>query len=228
MKTTSAALALLGSLLSCGSAFAHAHLVAAVPAAGATVASTPTMLSLTFTEALELKLSGATLKGPDGAPVATGAPSLNPTDGKVMSIALPTPLGAATYTVDWHAFSNDGHATHGTCPAKAIFARRSCLARKLGWKETIGPPLELQHEHRFSSYGAVQWRGRDPARSHLPGLFLAPDAGPVHQEGDRGRDRFACHPNRPARRRRAVVTCLTWRDGSTTAGQRRRRSATSF
>jgi methionine-rich copper-binding protein CopC len=114
MKITASFIALLGGLLSCNGAFAHAHLAAAMPADGSVVTSPPTALSLSFTEGLELKLSGATLKGPDGAPVATGPTSLGAVDDKVMSIAILDPLGAGAYTVDWHAFSDDGHTTHGT------------------------------------------------------------------------------------------------------------------
>jgi methionine-rich copper-binding protein CopC len=111
MKITSAALAFVGSLLWCGSAFAHAHLAAAVPADGTTVAA-PAALSLNFTEGLELKLSGATLTGPDGAVATT--PSLSPTDDKVMRLAVPGALRAGVYTVEWHAFSTDGHTTRGS------------------------------------------------------------------------------------------------------------------
>jgi methionine-rich copper-binding protein CopC len=114
MKTTSCALALLGSLLSAGSAFAHAHLKTSNPADGTTITAMPSALSLSFSEGLELKLSGATLKGSDGKQVATGAASLGPNDDKRMSIPVPGPLSAGTYTVDWHAFSNDGHTTHGS------------------------------------------------------------------------------------------------------------------
>ncbi|MDB5505238.1 MAG: yobA [Tardiphaga sp.] len=114
MKITASFIVLLGGLLSCDGASAHAHLTFAVPADVAVVTSSPTALSLSFTEGLELALSGATLTGPDGKAVSTGPTSLGATDDKVMSIAIPDPLGAGAYTVDWHAFSDDGHATHGT------------------------------------------------------------------------------------------------------------------
>lgn len=114
MRILTRSVVLFSCLLSCGSAFAHAHLTAAMPADGAVMASAPAALSLSFSEGLELKLSGATLKGSDGAPVAIGATSLGATDDKVMRIALPVSLGVGAYTVDWHAFSHDGHATRGT------------------------------------------------------------------------------------------------------------------
>lgn len=104
----------LGCLLSCSSAHAHAHLTAAVPADSMVVTSSPKTLSLAFTEGLALKLSGATLTGPDGKLVATGPTSLGAADKKTMNIAIPAELGAGAYTVDWHAFSDDGHTTRGT------------------------------------------------------------------------------------------------------------------
>lgn len=112
MKMIVTAAALLS--LSCSSAFAHAHLTGATPADGAVVASSPVSLSLYFTEAIEPKLSGATLKRPDGAPVDVGTASLGAADDRLMSVALPRPLGQGVYTVEWHAFSRDGHTTRGT------------------------------------------------------------------------------------------------------------------
>ena len=114
MKIAKRLVVSLGCLLSCSSAHAHAHLTAAVPADGMVVTTSPTTLSLAFTEGLSLKLSGATLKGLDGKPVATGAISLSAPNKKTMNIAIPGELGTGTYTVDWHAFSDDGHTSRGT------------------------------------------------------------------------------------------------------------------
>ena len=114
MKPTVPALALAVSLLSAGQACAHAHLRAETPAADAVVTSAPVVLSLSFSEGLEIGLSGATLKGPGGKAVATGTATLAPGDDKQMSVPLNGALAAGTYTVEWHALSKDGHTTHGT------------------------------------------------------------------------------------------------------------------
>ena len=114
MKTTISTLALLSCLLFDSCAWAHAHLRAEDPAANGTVMTAPTALSLTFSEGLEIKLSGATLKGSDGSAVSTGAPSLGPSDDKLMTVPITDQLGAGVYTVEWHALSKDGHSTHGT------------------------------------------------------------------------------------------------------------------
>jgi methionine-rich copper-binding protein CopC len=55
-----------------GQAFAHAHLKSATPAAGGTVAATPSELDLTLSEGVDLKFTGAKVTGPDKAAVPTG------------------------------------------------------------------------------------------------------------------------------------------------------------
>src|ERR1700681_1899418 len=114
MKATTCALALLSCLLFDGSAWAHAHLRAEVPAADGTVGTAPTALSLTFSEGLEIKLSGATLKGSDGNAISTGAPSLSPGDDKLMTVPIKGQLGAGAYTAYCHALSYYRHTTDGT------------------------------------------------------------------------------------------------------------------
>ncbi len=98
--------------LQAGAVFAHAGLVSATPTEGATVAA-PTALTLTFNESVTLAFSGVTLKGPDGAELATGEAALD-ADGTTLTIPAPADLAAGDYTVDWHALSDDGHKVHGT------------------------------------------------------------------------------------------------------------------
>jgi methionine-rich copper-binding protein CopC len=97
-----------------GSALAHAHLKAANPASGARVAASPAALSLTFSEALEAKLSSVTLKGPEGKTIATGAAVLDANDRRSMRVPLNGALPAGKYTVQWQALSKDGHSTRGS------------------------------------------------------------------------------------------------------------------
>jgi len=108
------AVILVAACLFSGSALAHAHLKAASPAENAKVAASPAGLSLTFSEALEVKLSGVTLKGPDGKTVATGTAVLDTKDGRVMRVPLEGALPPGKYTVQWRALSKDGHSTHGS------------------------------------------------------------------------------------------------------------------
>lgn len=113
MRRLLPALALLTSVLAAPAAWAHAHLVSAAPAVGATVAAADT-LRLTFSEGIEIKFSKVEVTQGGGAPIAFGAVALDPKDDKVVVIALPGPLPAGTYTVHWQVVSVDTHRTEGT------------------------------------------------------------------------------------------------------------------
>ena len=107
----------LASILILGSvsmASAHAHLKTAMPAADSTVATAPSELRLGFTEGVNLKFTGVSVKGPAGTPVSTGAASLTPGDDKVLVVPVSGPLAPGTYKVDWHALATDGHKTDGS------------------------------------------------------------------------------------------------------------------
>jgi copper resistance protein C len=106
-------LVLVACLTSASSALAHAHLKAETPAADGVLAASPSTLSLDFSEGLEIGLSGVILKGPDGRVIPTGAAVLTPNDDKKITVPLNGGLSAGKYTVEWHALSRDGHATHG-------------------------------------------------------------------------------------------------------------------
>jgi methionine-rich copper-binding protein CopC len=95
-----------------GQAFAHAHLKAAVPADKAVLKAAPTELDLTFSEELNLKFSSVAIAGPGGKPVKAGVPMLMNGDATLM-VPVTGPLGAGSYTVQWHVLSADGHKTKG-------------------------------------------------------------------------------------------------------------------
>ncbi|EPG8310673.1 CopC domain-containing protein YobA [Klebsiella aerogenes] len=103
----------LSAMLTTASAFAHAHLQQQIPAADSTVSVSPQVLTLTFSEGVELSFSGVTLSGPQNKPVATG--KLARSDGNKAQLTLPLnePLAAGEYTVEWHVVSVDGHKTKG-------------------------------------------------------------------------------------------------------------------
>jgi copper resistance protein C len=108
------AVILVACLTSASPALAHAHLKAGTPPADAVLAASPSALSLDFSEGLEIGLSGVILKGKDGRVIPTGAAVLAPTDDKKITVPLKGTLSAGKYTVEWHALSRDGHATHGS------------------------------------------------------------------------------------------------------------------
>ncbi|BDO40608.1 copper resistance CopC family protein [Cellulomonas sp. NTE-D12] len=102
-----AGLGLLGAL----PASAHDELVSTDPADGATVATAPDQVTLTFTDKAIALGTEVKVTAPDGSVVSTGDPQLGPT-------TVAQPLGAArpagTYTVVWRVTSADGHPVSGT------------------------------------------------------------------------------------------------------------------
>ena len=107
-----AALAL--TLIATAPAFAHAHLLAEMPADKAVLTTAPTILTLKFSEGVALKFSGVKVTGPNHAVVAQGTESLDPKDDALLTVPLMGPLAPGLYTVAWHALSTDGHKTTGT------------------------------------------------------------------------------------------------------------------
>lgn len=83
------------------------------PADKGTVTGSPSELNLTFTESLNLKFSAVKVTGPDKTVVKLGNPRLTRNDTG-LTIPVPAPLGAGTYTVEWHVLSTDGHKTNGS------------------------------------------------------------------------------------------------------------------
>lgn len=115
----SMALAIAGAALLPAAAAAHPKIVAATPAANATVARTNTV-KLTFSERLMPKMSSATL-------VMTGMPGMKDhspmkmtsvtsaigPDGKSIVLTSKTPLAAGSYRADWAVVSGDTHRITG-------------------------------------------------------------------------------------------------------------------
>lgn len=98
-------------------AFAHAELVSATPAANRP-AHGVTTITLTFSEAVAPRLSGATvtmtsMPGMAGHQMAiTGLRAA--VDGRTIRLTSEKPLAAGTYRVDWHAVADDSHRETGS------------------------------------------------------------------------------------------------------------------
>lgn len=101
---------LMASALFTTSAFAHAKLEMAMPAAGSTGPS-PKSIMLHFNEKLEPKLSGFDITGPDGAKVDVKA-QIDKT-AIMMNGVVSGRLKPGTYKVNWHAVTSDGHRVTG-------------------------------------------------------------------------------------------------------------------
>ena len=107
------ALAAALSLAGAGTALAHADLASADPAAGTTVKSAPTTISITFTEEVEPKFSTIEVLDAKGTRVDEGKAQTAPDNEKLLSVGL-KPLAPGTYKVIWHATAaDDSHKTKG-------------------------------------------------------------------------------------------------------------------
>ncbi len=90
---------------------AHAMLDHAVPAVGATVATAPKSVELTFTEDVEPAFSTIEIAGPGGAKVE--AKAVEHPQSAVLVLPLPA-LAPGEYSVHWKVVSVDTHATEGS------------------------------------------------------------------------------------------------------------------
>jgi methionine-rich copper-binding protein CopC len=98
-----------------GSAFAHAELLDAVPAAGSTVTS-PSEIQLTFSESL-FEGSQIAVYGEQFRPVANVTTIVA---GSQLRGLLSTALEPGAYTVQWTAISMDSHIVSGSYPFTVV------------------------------------------------------------------------------------------------------------
>jgi methionine-rich copper-binding protein CopC len=94
-------------------ASAHASLQKATPAAGATVAASPTEIRLKFSEGVEPRFSTITLASEAGASQPLGKPTVDPADNSTLIAAVSQALKPGIYKVTWRAVSVDTHKTQG-------------------------------------------------------------------------------------------------------------------
>src|SRR3954469_18783627 len=92
-------------------ASAHALLLRTEPAPQTTVAQSPRVLSLFFSEAVEVSAGYVRLYDVDGNRVDVGAPHRTNGNSEV-TVSLPQ-LDDGTYTVVWRAVSADSHPVRG-------------------------------------------------------------------------------------------------------------------
>jgi methionine-rich copper-binding protein CopC len=112
-KTIRRAVVSLAALAVATSAWAHARLIKASPAAGGTVAS-PSEIRLKFTEALEPRFSSISLADASGAVEPLDAANVDPADHSTLIARVAKVLPAGIHTVTWRAVSVDTHRTQGS------------------------------------------------------------------------------------------------------------------
>jgi putative copper export protein/methionine-rich copper-binding protein CopC len=93
--------------------FAHARLVKSTPAANAKLTTSPTALTLWFSERPELRFTKIELLDSLNAPVSIGAVAVVPGETMAMTAPVPTTLGNGKYTVSWRTAGADGHPLTG-------------------------------------------------------------------------------------------------------------------
>jgi copper resistance protein C len=94
-------------------ALAHAHLVRATPAAGGTVQSPPSEVTLHFNEKLEAKFSSVVVRDSTGKQVDKGDGTVDKSDHTLMRVQLQQPVTPGIYKVEWKVMSADTHKVDG-------------------------------------------------------------------------------------------------------------------
>jgi len=109
-----ASLALAAAIGLAGPASAHALLASSDPAVGANLDSAPTVVTLTFTESPDPRLSSIKVLDAAGASVTAGTATAIPGKPNELRVAL-KPLPKGIYTVSWRTVSSvDGHTATGS------------------------------------------------------------------------------------------------------------------
>lgn len=157
-------------------ALAHAHLQRTAPSAGARLATAPSELRLTFSEAPALAVSSVRLVGPDGAAVPLGGLAAASGAPRVVVVPIRGALGAGAYMVTWQIVADDGHPTRGQFtftigPAAAGVAARAAVsghADRERIASTVIPPA-ASTPHAGSRAPGTLPAGTAPGATAFPG-----------------------------------------------------------
>jgi methionine-rich copper-binding protein CopC len=93
--------------------FAHAQLKSTVPAVGSSSNVSPTEIRLTFSEAIEAKLSKVDLMNESDTLDEVASVTIDPNDKKTLIAKLKHPLPVGHYMIMWRVVSVDTHKTQG-------------------------------------------------------------------------------------------------------------------
>jgi copper resistance protein C len=94
-------------------ALAHARLLQAEPAAGATLENSPEQVRLRFSEPVDAEFSPLEVYGPDGGRVDRDNARVDSGDARVVEADLAYDLPEGSYEVQWRVTSIDAHVVEG-------------------------------------------------------------------------------------------------------------------
>lgn len=101
-----------GAATVAGASGFHFALERSVPEADASVSSVRE-IRLWFTQVPQENSASVRLIDAAGEAVETGEVTSDPADGKIVFVALQTPLPPGGYTVAWRGIGDDGHVVRG-------------------------------------------------------------------------------------------------------------------
>ncbi len=114
LSLTGLVVLMLALLSPAGLALAHANLVRSDPAAGAVLAQSPSMVTLEFSEDLDLSFSNVHLTDAKSQVIVKGPGVTDPATPRILKLPLPA-LPDGVYSAVWQARSAaDGHVTVGS------------------------------------------------------------------------------------------------------------------
>ncbi|ENN86841.1 hypothetical protein RHSP_31539 [Rhizobium freirei PRF 81] len=113
-RSRTTAVTLVAILGMSSSAWAHAHLEIAEPGKDSAIPSSPTAITLNFSEGLEPSFSSISLTDESGVAVPLGPATVSDDTDTRLTAAPATPLKPGKYHVTWRALSKDGHRTAGS------------------------------------------------------------------------------------------------------------------
>jgi copper resistance protein C len=93
-------------------ALAHARPTVMVPAAESTTTTSPPLISVTFSEAVEPKFSSLMVTDEQGKKLNTATSAPLASDPKTLTLPLPS-LQPGGYLVHWVSVATDGHRMEG-------------------------------------------------------------------------------------------------------------------
>lgn len=126
--TTTALVVAAASIGLTGTALAHPVLLGSRPAAGAELVATPSQLSVTFSEPVDVSGDGLVVRGPQGLVELAG--DADEVDGDRTVVARPAEaLPAGSYTFGWTVTASDGDVLTGTVPFTVSAAAAATSAR---------------------------------------------------------------------------------------------------